>query len=284
MIVLVIGVGWWAWSGPPTQLGFTSGPPFKSALTGCVSGAERGMLLARRQVQGDHGINVETSDDVVERFISEQIVDEDAAWAVANFSIPPDVLIGKAKRFLALGQGTADPNILANDFVFHGSCTGPYTKEQFVPLFWGQQLGQKFPDKNAQWYDFRVDPLEPNRVWMTCRGYGTNTGGKNPTGKSYVRPPQACSVTFDEAGLVQRYTFGYVMDRFVGNTGGLGGSFGSQYAIGKPYPCREGRPYKKSFIYAIAARLVEWKYRRQYEKAKATGEVPVASSEALPWK
>ena len=32
-----------------------------------------------------------------------------------------------------------------------------------------------------------------------------------------------CSLTFDSDGLVKKYTIGYVVDRSVGNTGGLGG-------------------------------------------------------------
>jgi len=41
-----------------------------------------------------------------------------------------------------------------------------------------------------------------------------------------------------------------VMDRAVGNTGGLGGVFGLMWAIGKsPFQFPEGRPWKPSWQY-----------------------------------
>ena len=100
---------------------------------------------------------------------------------------------------------------------------------------------------------FNVDPLEPNRVWYIARGRGTNTGpflgGMPATGKAFVNPPQACSLTFDADGLVTKYTIGYVIDRTVGNTGGLGGIYGILYAIGRPLPFPEANPWRKSLPY-----------------------------------
>ena len=46
-----------------------------------------------------------------------------------------------------------------------------------------------------------------------------------------------------------RYTIGYVVDRKVGNTGGLGGLYGILYAIGRPLPFREARPWTPSLPY-----------------------------------
>ena len=40
-----------------------------------------------------------------------------------------------------------------------------------------------------------------------------------------------------------------VKDREVGNTGGLGGLYGIMYAIGKPLPFPEARPWKMSKRY-----------------------------------
>ena len=59
-------------------------------------------------------------------------------------------------------------------------------------------------------------------------------GALQPTGIVVESPPQACSVVFDESGLCLKITIGVVMDRQLGNTGGLGGLFGILYAIGKP--------------------------------------------------
>ena len=87
-----------------------------------------------------------------------------------------------------------------------------------------------------------------------ARGRGTNTGpfppfSTEPTGKELINPPQACSLTFDAKGLVTKYTIGVVMDRQVGNTGGLGGLYGILYAIGKPLPFPEAQPWKMSKRY-----------------------------------
>ena len=113
-----------------------------------------------------------------------------------------------------------------------------------------------FPDFQGEFYGFHVDPFEANRVWYTARGRGTNTGPLPPfapaaTGREVVNPPQACSLTFNEDGLVTKYTIGYVMDRHVGNTGGLGGLYGIMYAIGKPLPFPEARPWKMSKRYRL---------------------------------
>ena len=54
------------------------------------------------------------------------------------------------------------------------------------------------------------------------------------------------SFTFDEFGKVTKFTGGYVMDKTLGNTGGLGGVFGLFYGIGKPLPFPEAKPWKPS--------------------------------------
>lgn len=103
-----------------------------------------------------------------------------------------------------------------------------------------------------------MDPFAPDRVFFTSKATGTHLGpflGNAPTGKSFETPPQACSVTIDADGKVKKYTIGHVMDRSVGNTGGLGGIFGPAYAIGKPLPFPEARPYKMSKRYMFFNRL-----------------------------
>ena len=60
-----------------------------------------------------------------------------------------------------------------------------------------------------------------------------------------------CSLTFDASGLVTKYTIGYVVDRTIGTTGGLGGLYGVLYAIGRPLPFPEAQPWKKSPQYAL---------------------------------
>merc|ERR1712048_1147669 len=92
-----------------------------------------------------------------------------------------------------------------------------------------------------------------NRVWYISRGKGTHTGtlagSIKPTGKEVISPPQAQSFTFDEKGKVTKLTVGVVMDRTVGNTGGLGGVFGLFYGVGSPLPFPEAKPWKMSKRY-----------------------------------
>ena len=105
-------------------------------------------------------------------------------------------------------------------------------------------------------YECAHKSVEGNRVWYIARGRGTNTGpllpfAPTPTNKELVNPPQACSLSFNEAGLVTKYTIGYVMDRTVGTTGGLGGLYGVLYSIGKPLPFPEAHPWNMSKRYRL---------------------------------
>lgn len=172
-----------------------------------------------------------------------------AKLSASDFPIKPEDLIMKAKIFLAYDLGVGKPDLLSKDFEFVGPVVGPLSKERYVKAVGGFNLGESFPDKNDEWHHFRVDPFEPNRVWFTARGRGTNTAGKDPSGKAYVQPPQACSVRFDPDGKMNQWTIGYVMDKRIGNTGGLGGVFGILYAMGNRMPFPEGNPWKPSKRY-----------------------------------
>ena len=76
------------------------------------------------------------------------------------------------------------------------------------------------------------------------------------TGEAIQSPPQAISITFDKEAFVTeqewkvtKFTIGAVIDRSVGNTGGLGGLFGPLYAVGKGLPFPEAQPWKPSKRY-----------------------------------
>ena len=162
-------------------------------------------------------------------------IDEEALLASKPFALPPSTLINLAKRFLASRGGFgADPALLSPDFQFIAPVVGPLGKDEFVKAIGSVDIAKGFPDFQGEFYAFSVDPFEGNRVWYTARGKGTNTGPLPPfapvaTMRKLVNPPQACSLTFDETGMVVKYTIGYVMDRDVGNTGGLGGLYGVLY-------------------------------------------------------
>lgn len=186
-------------------------------------------------------------------------VDEKAMLAEKGFKIPPAELILLAKKFLVSRGGFgADPDLLSEDFNFIAPVVGPLSKDAFTKAIGSVDIKKAFPDFNAEFHNFQVDPFEGNRVWYIARGKGRNTGsfppfapGVSGTGKYVVNPPQACSLTFNEEGLVTKYTIGYVMDRDVGNTGGLGGLYGILYAIGTPLPFPEAQPWQKSPQYAL---------------------------------
>lgn len=184
-------------------------------------------------------------------------VDEAKVLQEQDFALPPETLIAAAKTFLeSRGGFGADPALLADNFEFIGPVVGPLGKEEFLSAIGSVDMKTAFPDFQGEFYAFSVDPFEGNRVWYIARGRGTNTGPLPPfapqaTNRTLVNPPQACSLTFDQNGLVTKYTIGYVMDRDVGTTGGLGGLYGVLYAIGKPLPFREARPWKMSKRYRV---------------------------------
>jgi len=184
-------------------------------------------------------------------------VDEAARLAESKFPLSPDEMIALSKTFLKSRGGLgADPALLADNFKFEGPVVGPLSKDEFVKALSTVDFDKAFPDFQGEFYGFYVDPFDTNRVWYTARGRGTNTGPLPPfapeaTGKKLVNPPQVCSLTFAPSGLVTRYTIGYVVDRNVGTTGGLGGLYGVLYAIGRPLPFPEAQPWKKSRRYKL---------------------------------
>ena len=94
----------------------------------------------------------------------------------------------------------------------------------------------------------RVDPFDEGRVWFHSRSSATHTEplmGKPATGKKLELPPQCFHIDFTGEGLVKEIGF-YVIDRRVGNTGGLGGAFAFFYGTGNPLPIPECQPYKPS--------------------------------------
>lgn len=103
---------------------------------------------------------------------------------------------------------------------------------------------------------------------------------------TYISPPEAMSFTFTKDGLVSRITSGAVLDREVGNTGGLGGYMGVRAAIGKPLLPIYTKPfqfhqiddYEKAIplfskavvkpIRKVQGKLKDWKDKRNNKKQK----------------
>jgi len=163
---------------------------------------------------------------------------------------------------------------MADEFKFMGPVVGPLSKDAFVKAIGSVDMETAFPDFQGEFYAFSVDPFEGNRVWYIARGRGTNTGPLPPfapaaTNRPLENPPQACSLTFNEEGLVTKYTIGYVMDRTVGTTGGLGGLYGVLYSIGKPLPFPEAKPWKMSKRYRLFNKVVACAHMRARASARA---------------
>ena len=171
----------------------------------------------------------------------------------------------KAKNVIATMFGTLDHDVLAHDFRFVAPVVGPLGKDEFIRIFGSFKLEDALPDLKENHWGFRVDPLEPNRVWWMSRPQGTHTGPLcfpppsviKPTNREVKWPVQAQSMLFDEQGRCYQLTVGYSCDRQTGNTGGLGAVFGLMHAIGKTLPFPEARPWKPSPPYRLGLRLAK---------------------------
>jgi hypothetical protein len=182
-------------------------------------------------------------------------LDQNAMISRSTFKIKPNDLIQRCKVVINNGIGLKEPNDLADDFQFIFPVVGPLSKDEYLKAVGGFSLDKMFPgfDKGL-YYNFNVDPYEHNRVWFTASFRSVHSGdgpfGK-ATNKQVVCPPQSISLSFNDQGKVIKYTGGYVMDKTIGNSGGLGGVFGPLYAIGRGLPFPEARPWKKSWQYSI---------------------------------
>ncbi|MEW5300104.1 MAG: hypothetical protein WDW36_003059 [Sanguina aurantia] len=134
-------------------------------------------------------------------------------------------------------------------------------KKAFVTAVSSFKIDEAMPDLDPHPYHWRVDPYEPNRVWFTVRASGTHTGTLRfngsvfpPSGKTYLGAPECQSYTFNSAGQCTSYTGGYVMDRRVGNTQGLGALFGILAALGGPV-LTPGSPTYISLTVANSVRM-----------------------------
>jgi hypothetical protein len=135
-------------------------------------------------------------------------------------------------------------------------------KAEYLKAVRSFNLRTAIPNLNANPSGWHVDAYEPNRVWWMIRTSGTASGDLNFFGK-VIRPstpepkqvlgaPEICSYTFNADGKCTSFTGGYVADRRVGNTGGLGAVFGILHALGAPVP----KPGTLGFAVASLVRKV----------------------------
>ena len=163
--------------------------------------------------------------------------------ASAEDRLPEERLLTLASQLLAADFGAADPSLLAESFEFCGPVVGPLPKDAFVGAWRSLCIQEGLPDLEWNYRDACVCPFDVNRVWYTSSPTGTHTatlrlGGKEhaATGRRWCSPPERGSMTFDGDGRCISLTGGYVMDRRLGNTDGLGGVYGLCTALGLPTP------------------------------------------------
>ena len=167
--------------------------------------------------------------------------DDTPADSVEDFETS-NVLIAKAKAVLASDLGVQDPSLLSDDFIWIGpSLPKPLGKVEYLAAEKFFNLRQTFPDLDYRAHDFRVDESDPSTVRCTVRVTGTMLGILRlrgeivpPNGQVLKSPPEAISLTFDEAtGKLVKLVSGFSMDRCVGNTNGQCGVNGAAIVAGK---------------------------------------------------
>eukprot|EP00200_Dunaliella_tertiolecta_P004250 CAMPEP_0202347024 /NCGR_PEP_ID=MMETSP1126-20121109/5563_1 /ASSEMBLY_ACC=CAM_ASM_000457 /TAXON_ID=3047 /ORGANISM="Dunaliella tertiolecta, Strain CCMP1320" /LENGTH=218 /DNA_ID=CAMNT_0048938515 /DNA_START=152 /DNA_END=808 /DNA_ORIENTATION=+ len=172
--------------------------------------------------------------------------------APGTFPIKEKRLVEIAKELFDKGVGMEDESMLAPEFRFEFPVVS-LPKDKYLEAVRSFKLKEAFPNMNPHAYDFRVDPYEQNRVWFTVRNTCTHTGPLRflttykPTGKVVQGAPECMSLVFNEEGKCTSYTGGYVMDRRVGNTKGLGAMFGILAAIGGPVL----KPGSPTYVFAV---------------------------------
>ena len=106
------------------------------------------------------------------------IVDEKSTLARRSFAIAPEKLIQLTKEIVGKTKGLSlSSEDLADNFAFQFPIIGPLSKDEYLGAVGQIDLKDAFPDCKTVYYNFHVDPFEPNRVWYTAYFRGTHTKG-----------------------------------------------------------------------------------------------------------
>lgn len=138
---------------------------------------------------------------VVQRFVGRPVapIGESSSF-LAPF--PETVMIQLAKGVLSSNMAADDASLLSKDFTYMTPTQGPVGKKKFLETFAAMEFESVEPELSY----FRVDPYDPNRVWVDVR----------PLAPGYEGPAQAMSFAFDDDGFCTRITSGAVMDPSLG--------------------------------------------------------------------
>ena len=146
-------------------------------------------------------------------------------------------VVERTKAFLQTGTGyysPVDAEALDDTFVFRAPSIGPLNKADYMNTMTNLQTYQGYPDLNPNAFGFTVDPSNPLKCIFWTRATGTFSepwnpfGAKlevakiSPNGKKAELPTECYSATWTADGKLKFLTAGYVVNRFEGNTGGLG--------------------------------------------------------------
>ena len=145
---------------------------------------------------------------------------------------PETVMVQRAKGILAANMASEDSSLLAKSFMYTTPLVGPVRKKEFLEKY----APMEFEGVDPSFDHFRVDPYNPNVVWVDVR----------PSASGYKGSPQAMSFTFDDDGFCTRITSGAIIDPTVGNGGGLAGIEGYKYAMGTASPAIVTRPLPRA--------------------------------------
>ena len=158
---------------------------------------------------------------------------------------PEPVMFSLAKSIVETSFGAEEPSLLTNDFQFTAPLIGPLSKDEFVRQSNVAGIKAAFKDLKMDAYNFEIDQYDRDRVWFITKSKGKQTNSligpdgkiikevsEDPSFGVYVSAPEAVSVSINDKGLCYRVTNGYILDKEIGNTKGLGGSLGLLEAIG----------------------------------------------------
>ena len=173
---------------------------------------------------------------------------------------------------------------LADDVEVSGPSTPRSVGKQGYLSEVGKELAALFramPDLQTSSYGYDVDSKDAGTVWLKVRQRGTITGAFSYNGD--VFPPNKKAVEFPVemwsvkvvGGKVTRVTKGYVVDRTVGNTGGLPGPAGVLAALGEA-------PLKISYLpLAVAVKQFFGRNRKSPKSKSSSSPFPLAVMRSL---
>ena len=124
-----------------------------------------------------------------------------------------------------------------DEFVFRAPSIGPLCKRDYMQTMTALNTYNGYPDLAPNAFGHAIDPANPLKCIFWTRATGTFSKPWNPFGKrldgipfATIQPnnrvaklPTECySITFTPEGKAKELTAGYVVNRFEGNTKGLG--------------------------------------------------------------